>query len=92
MSSRASKEVFGGALHKTGDVVIGRRSLVIFISSCTVFGVHVGLAICPLLFLVYHDPRSDSQMGLTDDVPLRYTVTIREIYTTVKKADLIDGH
>ncbi len=32
--------------------------------------------------------------GLTDDVPLKYSVTIREIYTTVKKAEisLIDGH
>ncbi len=35
-----------------------------------------------------------SQVGLTDDVPLKYTVTIREIYTTVEKAkvSLIDGH
>ncbi len=35
-----------------------------------------------------------SQVGLTDDAPLTYTVTIREIYTTVKKAEvsLIDGH
>ncbi len=33
------------------------------------------------------------QVGLTDDVPLKYTVAIREIYTTVKKAEmsLIDG-
>ena len=26
--------------------------------------------------------------GLADDVPLKYTVTIREIYTTVKKAEV----
>ncbi len=34
------------------------------------------------------------QVGLTDDVPLKYAVTIRDMYTTVKKADisLIDGH
>ena len=34
------------------------------------------------------------QVGLTDDVPLTYTVTIREICTTVEKANvsLIDGH
>ncbi len=33
-------------------------------------------------------------MGPTDDVPLKYTVTIRGIYTTVEKAKvtLIDGH
>ncbi len=33
-------------------------------------------------------------MGLTDDVPLKYTVTIRGIYTTVEKGKvtLIDGH
>ncbi len=39
-------------------------------------------------------PRPWIQVGLTDDVPLEYTVTVREIYTTVKKAEvcLIDGH
>ncbi len=33
-------------------------------------------------------------MGLTDDVPLKYAVTIRGIYTTVEKGKvtLIDGH
>ncbi len=33
-------------------------------------------------------------MGLTDDVPLKYTVTIRGIYTTVEKGKviLIVGH
>ncbi len=33
-------------------------------------------------------------MGLTDDVPLKYTVTIRGIYTTVEKGKvpLIEGH
>ncbi len=38
--------------------------------------------------------RTRTQVGLTDDVPLKYTVTIREIYTTAKKAEvsLIDGH
>ncbi len=35
-----------------------------------------------------------TQVKLTDDVPLKYTVTIRKICTTVKKADisLIDVH
>ncbi len=35
-----------------------------------------------------------TQVGLTDDVPLKYPVTIREICTTVKKAEvsLIHGH
>ncbi len=38
--------------------------------------------------------RRDSPVGLTYDVPPKYTVTIREICTTVQKADvsLIDGH
>ncbi len=33
-------------------------------------------------------------MGLTDDVPVNYTVTIRDISTTVEKGKvtLIDGH
>ncbi len=33
-------------------------------------------------------------MGLTDDVPPKYTVTIRGIYTTVEKGQitLLDGH
>ncbi len=33
-------------------------------------------------------------MGLTDDVSLKYTVTIREISTTVEKGQvtLVDGH
>ncbi len=35
-----------------------------------------------------------TQVGLTDEVPLKYTVTIRDIYTTVKKAEvsLIESH
>ncbi len=38
--------------------------------------------------------RRNPQVGLTDDVQLKFTVTIREIYTTVKKAEfsLIGGH
>ncbi len=38
--------------------------------------------------------KGKTQVGLADDVPLKYTVAIRGIYTTVEKAkvSLIDGH
>ncbi len=46
------------------------------------------------LLLCKADRIPSSEVGLTDDVQLKYTVTIREICTTVEKAEvsLIDGH
>ncbi len=53
-------------------------------------------AVRKVLCIQNHVPqlRYSEQVGLTDDVPLKYTVTIREIFTAVKKAEvsLLDGH